>query len=304
MTVPVQDVPDLVHGVVGYGPGDPPRSQLEMRHRAPAASEQDPHVRAVRRHDIRDARQLHGLEVCLVHGSIVGQRPPGYPLANTVAVAENQPVEHLSRERLEAGLGHIRESPRECGRVVLVVRRPDIGQRELPGQAVLDPLTGLDGDNWLTRGSSGTPDGSASPDRQVTVMNARAAELVAGGSDRMALAGDQLYVDLDLSTDNLPPGSLLAVGQAVLEVSEAPHLGCAKFLERFGPEAMRFVNSRVGRQLRLRGMNTRVVVSGTVRLGDLAVRVDRLQGALDGDLGKFRQLLPGEVGGAPHAGPG
>jgi hypothetical protein len=181
-------------------------------------------------------------------------------------------VEHLSRERLEAGLGRILESPRECGRVVLVVRRPDVGQRELPGQAVLDPLTGLDGDNWLTRGSTSTPDGSASPDRQVTVMNARVAELVAGGSDRMALAGDQLYVDLDLSTDNLPAGSLLAVGQAVLQVSEAPHLGCAKFVERFGPEAMRFVNSRVGRQLRLRGMNTRVVVPGTVRLGDLVAR--------------------------------
>jgi hypothetical protein len=181
-------------------------------------------------------------------------------------------VEHLSRERLEAGFGHIRESPRECGQVVLVVRRPDVGQRELPDQAILDPLTGLDGDNWLTRGSSSTPDRSASPDRQVTVMNARVAELVAGGSDRMALAGDQLYVDLDLSKDNLPAGSLLAVGQAVLRVSEAPHLGCAKFVERFGPEAMRFVNSRVGRQLRLRGMNTRVVVSGTVRIGDLAVR--------------------------------
>lgn len=142
----------------------------------------------------------------------------------------------------------------------------------MPDQAVLDPLTGLDGDNWLARGSSSTPDGSASPDRQVTVMNARVAELVAGGTDRMALAGDQLYVDLDLSIDNLPAGSLLAVGQAVLRVSEAPHLGCAKFVERFGPEAMRFVNSGIGRQLRLRGMNTRVVVPGTVRPGDLATK--------------------------------
>jgi MOSC domain-containing protein YiiM len=103
-------------------------------------------------------------------------------------------------------------------------------------------------------------------------MNARAAELVAGGIERMALCGDQLYVDLDLSVDNLPAGSLLAVGQVVLRVSEAPHTGCAKFVERFGAEAMRFVNSRVGRQLRLRGMNTRVVVPGTVRLGDLAAK--------------------------------
>jgi MOSC domain-containing protein YiiM len=109
--------------------------------------------------------------------------------------------------------------------------------------------------------------------RQVTVMNARVAGLVAGGTDRMPLAGDQLYVDLDLSVENLPPGSLYAVGQAVLQVSEAPHLGCAKFVERFGAEAMRFVNSRVGRQLRLRGMNARVLVPGTVRVGDLAVKV-------------------------------
>ena len=145
-------------------------------------------------------------------------------------------------------------------------------ERDLPGEAVLDLGTGLAGDNWLARGSSGTPDGSADPDRQITVMNARVAELVAGGTDRMALAGDQLYVDMDLSVDNLPAGSLLAVGQAVLRVSEVPHLGCAKFVERFGGEAMRFVNSRLGRQLRLRGMNARVVVPGAVRLGDPVTR--------------------------------
>jgi len=181
-------------------------------------------------------------------------------------------VEHLSRERLVAGLGQIRDSPQDGGRLVLIVRRPAVGERALPAEAVLDQVAGLDGDNWLTRGSTSTPDGSADPHRQVTVMNARVAELVAGGTGRMPLAGDQLYLDLDLSLDNLPAGSLLAVGQAVLQVSEAPHLGCAKFLERFGVEAMRFVNSRAGRQLRLRGMNARVVESGTVRLGDLAAK--------------------------------
>jgi hypothetical protein len=181
-------------------------------------------------------------------------------------------VEHLPRERLLAGLGHIRDSPQDGGRVVLVVSRPAVDQRELPAEAVLDQVAGLSGDNWLARGSKTTADGSADPERQVTVMNARAAELVAGGRERMPLAGDQLYVDLDLSLDNLPAGSLLAVGQAVLRVSEAPHLGCAKFVERFGAEAMRFVNSRLGRQLRLRGMNARVVVPGIVRPGDLAAK--------------------------------
>jgi hypothetical protein len=181
-------------------------------------------------------------------------------------------MEHLSRESLDARLNDIRDSPRDSGRVILVVRRPEAGMRELPEEVLLDPEAGLAGDNWLIRGSASTPDGSADPDRQITVMNARAARLVACGTDRMPLAGDQIYVDLDLSVDNLPPGSLLMVGQAVLRVSEAPHLGCAKFVERFGAEAMRFVNSRDGRKLRLRGMNARVVRPGIVRCGDIAAK--------------------------------
>src|SRR5215472_3244080 len=178
-------------------------------------------------------------------------------------------MQHLSRQYLEASLGHVRESPPSHGVVVLVVRRPAVGVRELATEAVLDPAAGLVGDNWLARGSRGTPDGLADPQRKVTVMNSRVAELVAGGPDRMPLAGDQLYVDFDISLDNLPAGSLLTVGEAVLEVSDAPHLGCAKFVERFGADAMRFVNSRVGRQLRLRGMNARVVQPGIVRPGDV-----------------------------------
>jgi MOSC domain-containing protein YiiM len=178
-------------------------------------------------------------------------------------------MQHLSRAELEAGLGHVLDSPRAGGVLVLLVRRPAVGIRELTAEATLDPAAGLVGDNWLDRGSS-TPDGSADPQRQVTVMNARLAELVAGSPDRMPLAGDQLYIDLDISVGNLPVGSLLTVGDAVLEVSAPPHTGCAKFVERFGTDAMRFVNSRVGRQLRLRGMNTRVVQAGTVHLGDRA----------------------------------
>ena len=181
-------------------------------------------------------------------------------------------MQHLSRESLAAGLEQIRAAPRDSGQLALIVRRPAVGERELPADAMLDRVTGLAGDNWLARGSTSTPDRSADRQRQVTVMNVRVAELVAGGTDRMPLAGDQLYIDLDLSVENLPPGGLLAVGQAVLQVSQVPHLGCAKFVERFGAEAMRFVNSRVGRQLRLRGMNACVLVPGAVRLGDLAVK--------------------------------
>jgi hypothetical protein len=193
-------------------------------------------------------------------------------LASGPADGDNRDVEHLSRERLEAGLGRIRGAPQDGGRIVLIVRRPAVGERDLPAEAMLDQDSGLDGDNWLVRGSTSTPDGSAHPNRQITVMNARVAQLVAGGTERMPLCGDQLFVDMDLSVDNLPAGSMLAVGQAVLRVSEEPHLGCAKFVERFGGEAMRFVNSGLGRQLRLRGMNARIMVPGLVRVGDLAAK--------------------------------
>ncbi len=199
-------------------------------------------------------------------------------------------MQYLSRERLEAGLGEIAASPKDGGRLVLVIRRPSVGERDLPAGALIDQVAGLGGDNWLARGSKSTPDSSADPQRQITVMNARVAELVANGTDRMPLVGDQLLVDLDISVANLPAGSLLAVGQAVLRVSEEPHLGCAKFVERFGREAMRFVNSRNGRKLRLRGMNTRVVVPGTVRVGDLVTKsAARLATSLPGSaLGDLR----------------
>jgi len=201
-------------------------------------------------------------------------------------------VEHLSSDSLAAGLGRIRECPRDAGRLVLIVRRPAVGERDLTDEAVLAQATGLVGDNWLDRGSRSSRDGAADPRKQVTVMNARVAELVAGGAQRMALAGDQLYLDLDLSVDNLPAGSLLAVGQAVLQVSDVPHLGCAKFVERFGADAMRFVNSRAGRRLRLRGMNTRVVVPGIVRVGDVATKAGRhpAPSASAGALLQFRSL--------------
>ncbi|MDQ1714533.1 MAG: hypothetical protein QOC60_478 [Frankiaceae bacterium] len=186
---------------------------------------------------------------------------------------------HLTAEQLEAGLDHIRAAPREAGLLASIVRRPEVGERETVATARLDEAVGLVGDNWLSRGSRGTPDGSAATGMQVTVMNVRVAQLVAAGTERMALAGDQLYVDLDISVDNLPTGSRLRVGEAVLEVSEIPHLGCAKFVERFGEEAMRFVNSRLGRQLRLRGVNTFVVGPGEIRVGDEVTPVRVLVGS-------------------------
>ncbi len=181
-------------------------------------------------------------------------------------------VTHLAIEELEAGLDEIRRSPKDGGALELIVRRPQIGEREVLEAGELDLVEGLVGDNWRTRGSSRTADGSAEVDLQITIMNSRLASLVARDKSRWQLAGDQLFVDLDLSLENLPSRTRLAIGSAVVEVTDPPHTGCRNFVVRFGREAMEFVNSPVGRQLRLRGMNARVVRSGVVRVGDVVRR--------------------------------
>jgi hypothetical protein len=175
---------------------------------------------------------------------------------------------YLTSEELEAGLAHIRQSPRDNGVLQLIVRRPDVGAREVLEEGQLDLLEGLVGDNWHTRGSSRTTNGSSHPDMQLNIMNSRVVALVAQERARWHLAGDQLYCDMDLSADNLPPGTRLALGSAVIEVTAEPHTGCQKFVARFGLAAMQFVNSPLGRQLHLRGINARVVQPGVIRVGD------------------------------------
>lgn len=172
-------------------------------------------------------------------------------------------------DELLAEVDAIRGAPRDGGSLELIVRRPAVGERESLDEGELDLELGLVGDSWSARPSTRTPDGRPHPEMQLNLMNATAALLVAGGDpDRRALAGDQLYVDLDLSYDNLPPGTQLAIGGAVIEITAEPHRGCAKFSERFGVGAVRFVNSEAGRELNLRGINAKVVVSGTIQVGD------------------------------------
>ncbi len=177
-------------------------------------------------------------------------------------------------EELEAHIDHVRGAPKDVGTLELVVRRPAEDEREVLAEGVLDPEHGLVGDSWRLRGSTRTVDGTVDPEMQLNVMNHRMVEFLAIDPARRPLAGDQLYLDLDLSEANLPPGTLLSVGDAVIEVTEPPHLGCAKFMARFGEPALRFVNSRVGRELRLRGLNARVVSAGVVRPGDKVAKLD------------------------------
>ena len=176
---------------------------------------------------------------------------------------------HLELPTLRAGLSDIRLSPSEDGRVELVVRRPTGDEREVLTEAELSTETGLVGDRWSVAQNGMTPN----PQAQLTLMNARAAALVAGRADHGGLAGDQLYVDLDLSDENLPPGTRLSVGSAMIEVTAEPHTGCGKFVRRFGVDAMKFVNSADGRRHNLRGINTMVIVGGIVRPGDTIAKV-------------------------------
>ena len=182
-------------------------------------------------------------------------------------------MKHVTLAELEAGLEDIRQSPTDAGVLELIVRRPQIEAREILKVGELDLVEGLVGDNWKTRGSSQTADGSAHPDMQLNIMNARVIALLAQKKERWALAGDQLYMDLDLSAKNVPPGTRLSLGKAVIEVTDQPHTGCKKFAARFGLDALKFISSPVGKQLQLRGINAKVIRSGAIQIGDPVKKV-------------------------------
>jgi hypothetical protein len=182
-------------------------------------------------------------------------------------------AKHLTTAELEAGLDTVRQSPKDEGVIALIVRRPQVDAREVLEEGELDPVEGLVGDTWKVRASNRTPDGSPHPDMQLNVMNARVIALVAGEKGRWPLAGDQLFIDMDVSQENLPPGTRLALGSAVIEVTDQPHTGCKKFAARFGLDALKLVNSPVGRQLQLRGVNARVAQPGVIRVGDLVKKL-------------------------------
>mgnify|MGYP001251623866 CR=1 FL=1 len=183
-------------------------------------------------------------------------------------------VNHRNIDELEAGLNHILKAPKENGIVQLIVCRPKIEIRETLKIAKLDKEVGLVGDNWNDRGSSSMPDNSSDMEAQLTIMNSRVISLMTPSIDQWQLAGDQLYIDMDLSRNNLIPGRQIKIGSAVVEVSKKPHTGCKKFSNRFGIDALKFVSTTLGQELALRGINTRIVQSGIVQTGDVVKKHD------------------------------
>ena len=181
-------------------------------------------------------------------------------------------MQYLTAEELEAGLPQVARSPKDNGELKLIVRRPATGQREVLEKGELDLVVGLIGDNWKTRGSRHMPDGSANPNSQITIMNSRVIALLAPEEQRWPLAGDQLYVDFDLSATNIPPGTRLAIGSAVVEVTAQPHAGCKKFADRFGVDAVEYINAPEQKEMQLRGINSKVVQPGVIRVGDVVTK--------------------------------
>jgi hypothetical protein len=175
---------------------------------------------------------------------------------------------HLSLEELRQGLDEIRRSPKDQGVLAAIVIRPETDARISLQRCELSPDGGVHGDSWAEGCWLSLPDGRPHPDVQVAIMNARTIALIAQDEARWPLAGDNLFVDLDLSADNLPPGTRLSVGSALLEITAEPHKGCKKFAERYGVDATRFVNSRDGLRLHLRGIYARIVEPGVVAVGD------------------------------------
>ena len=182
-------------------------------------------------------------------------------------------MEHLTIEELEAGMDNIRKAPPDGGVLEMIVRRPEIEEREVLEEGELSLSEGLEGDCWSRRKCSRTDDGAPHPNMQLNIMNARVVSLLARDRDRWQLAGDQLFIDMDLSKHNLPAGTKLALGSAVIEVTDQPHNGCKKFAARYGVEAVKFVNSPAGKELCMRGINAKVVTPGVIRVGDVAKKL-------------------------------
>ena len=182
-------------------------------------------------------------------------------------------ADHLTRAELQAGLAHILGSPGDDGVLEAIAIRPERGQRQELQSCEISLAGGTHGDHWAKGCWLSTDDGEPHPDVQICIMNARCIAHIAGARERWALAGDNLFVDLDIRPENLPAGQRLRIGTAVIEITAVKHAGCASFAKHYGQSAVVFVNARKGSALRLRGVYARVVADGRVTAGDRVVKV-------------------------------
>lgn len=182
-------------------------------------------------------------------------------------------VYHRSREELDQGLDEIAETPRDRGRLEAIVLRPAKNERKPVNSVELSPEEGVKGDHWAKGCWKSLSDGSPHPDVQICMMNARVIRLLAGDKANWPPAGDQLFVDLDLSRSNLAAGQRLSLGGTILEITDVPHNGCSKFIERYGRDATQFVNSKIGKENRFRGIYAKVIEAGTISVGDVIRKI-------------------------------
>ena len=182
-------------------------------------------------------------------------------------------MDYIASSEIEARFEWVLEAPADAGRVESLVIRPAVNQREPLQRVMFSPQQGVEGDNWLSSCWKKLPSGESDPDVQVAIMNARMIEVLTNDKSRWPLAGDQLFVDFDLSVGNLAVGDRLQVGAAVLEITAEPHRGCSKFKKRFGQDALTFVNSPQGDVHRLRGVYAKIVSAGEVCVGDSVSKI-------------------------------
>ena len=183
---------------------------------------------------------------------------------------------HLSLAELQAGLPVILDAPKDGGVLQAIVTRPAHGERRDLDSSLVSLEHGVHGDHWAQGCWKMTADGRPDPDVQVCLMNARCIQHIAGGRENWPPAGDNLFIDMDLTPDNVPPGQRLAIGSAIIEITDTPHNGCASFIARYGRDACVFVNTGEGKRLRLRGIYARVVQDGRITAGDT---VNKIAGA-------------------------
>jgi len=174
----------------------------------------------------------------------------------------------LSEAQLNLGLDHIQNSPNDDGVLEMIVIRPGENERVVLDKSLVSSKLGVHGDNWAIKCWKTLPDGSPHPEVQIAITNSRSIGLLAQDKARWSLAGDNLYVDFNLSDENLRAGQRLAIGTAILEITTHAHNGCKKFNARFGADAVKFVNSPIGKKLHLRGIYAKVVQDGVIQVGD------------------------------------